>query len=379
MINQLPKISPEQIAVYEEEIKRLSSPATARRKIISLRNYFDWAIREGITNDNPFKKVPSQTTAASITNFPVTDKNVVPPTTTLPQPNVASPTIIDQSQTGYNQSIPPTPQAIIKSESKSIFSFGNFLRGGMLAALIIIILLIGKGYRLPIPYPVVPSGSPMPSPSTTIDINIPTDAQTVRGTQELISKVIREGMVVLSDDSPSIKSIDNITGNTFNVTNSNITTGTVIYGAAPNNLDTYYLLKLESGSPLVTRFNVDAPGNTYVSNVLALAPLGIMAGKVTVDTDGNVRILGNLEVAGDTKTNATAGHAKLPAGSEDTTIKNPKVTDETLVYVTPTTPTDNLVLYVKEKTDGYFKVGFTKTIDEDVEFNWWITDLAQEP
>jgi hypothetical protein len=71
-------------------------------------------------------------------------------------------------------------------------------------------------------------------------------------------------------------------------------------------------------------------------------------------------------------TNATAGTAVLPAGKTEITIKNPKVTNYTLVYITPTSNTQNNVLYVKSKTDGQFVVGFAFPIDVDTTFNWWV-------
>ncbi|MEK7470867.1 MAG: hypothetical protein AAB622_02625, partial [Patescibacteria group bacterium] len=191
---------------------------------------------------------------------------------------------------------------------------------------------------------------------------------------------------------------------------------------------------------------------------LAMAPVEIMAGLVTIDTLGNVIIAGNLAVGGsldvagrinssgltlkDTfkgqalqATNATAsasllslqdadgkqvswvdasgsakfndltagglviagpdatvsgtiingvittsstiGKAVLPAGTSEITIKNPKVTDYTMVYVTPTSSTQNNVLYVKSKQNGQFVVGFTNPINAEAEFNWWIVQVAQ--
>jgi hypothetical protein len=159
---------------------------------------------------------------------------------------------------------------------------------------------------------------------------------------------------------------------------------------------------------------------------LAMAPVEIMAGLVTIDTHGNVNIAGDLVVAGRIKssgltiqdqggaqvaqvnasgsasfqdlaisglaiasdssasdsavvngvitTNATAGKAIIPAGVSEITIKNPKVSDYTLVYITPTSSTLNNVLYVKSKEAGQFVVGFTDPISADVSFNWWIIE-----
>jgi hypothetical protein len=182
---------------------------------------------------------------------------------------------------------------------------------------------------------------------------------------------------------------------------------------------------------------------------LALAPVELMAGKMRIETNGDVVINGNLFVAGTIEssgltlkpdvtrpglvngfgellnlqnvegqkvatidasgsarfktlqteglviagaqnatpsaavngiieTNATAGKAIIPTETAEITIKNPKITDYTLVYVTPTSTTLNNVLYVKSKGAGYFTVGFSQPLLIDVEFNWWVIDVANQ-
>jgi len=82
------------------------------------------------------------------------------------------------------------------------------------------------------------------------------------------------------------------------------------------------------------------------------------------------------EVATDAATlGASVGHATLPAGSQTLLIDNPKVTSETLIYLTPLSSTGNQSLYVLDKTPG---AGFTVAMDapltNDVQFNWWIVN-----
>ena len=130
----------------------------------------------------------------------------------------------------------------------------------------------------------------------------------------------------------------------------------------------------------------------------------IRAGAVKINTNGDVEITGNLYVAGriETKelktnsiiiadnsedgidssigtseisTNATAGKTIIPIGGLEITIRNPKITDDTLVYVTPTSSTNNKTLYVKAKEDGFFTVGFSDPIDTEVSFNWWVIEV----
>ncbi len=161
---------------------------------------------------------------------------------------------------------------------------------------------------------------------------------------------------------------------------------------------------------------------------LGLADVEIMRGLVKIDTFGNVNIAGDLFVAGkieskgidlkdvggntissidasgsasfknlaidgltiatgasesgeivngEISTNSTVGKAVIATGSDEITIRNPKITDYSLIYVTPTSETQNLVLYVKEKGNGYVKVGFDRSLDIDVSFNWWIVEVSQ--
>ena len=92
---------------------------------------------------------------------------------------------------------------------------------------------------------------------------------------------------------------------------------------------------------------------------------------------GAVEATNSAIVDGVITTNATAGSGVIPAGLGEITIKNTSVTDYTLVYVTPTSSTNNYVLYVKSKAPGEFVVGFTNPIDIDVNFNWWIVKVSQ--
>jgi hypothetical protein len=74
------------------------------------------------------------------------------------------------------------------------------------------------------------------------------------------------------------------------------------------------------------------------------------------------------------ETSATAGTAKIGAGSQEITIKNPKIGLDSLVFVTPTSSTTS-VLYVKEQADGSILVGFDSPTTSDVSFNWWIVQV----
>ncbi|MDD5481996.1 MAG: tail fiber domain-containing protein, partial [Candidatus Shapirobacteria bacterium] len=85
-------------------------------------------------------------------------------------------------------------------------------------------------------------------------------------------------------------------------------------------------------------------------------------------------------------TNASAGEAVLPVGQTDLIVYNDRLTEESMIYLTPTSDTKNQVLYIKAKVAkttteaedqsqteiSYFVVGINQPINEEVRFNWWI-------
>ncbi|MFH1601456.1 MAG: hypothetical protein ABIB61_00685, partial [Candidatus Shapirobacteria bacterium] len=83
--------------------------------------------------------------------------------------------------------------------------------------------------------------------------------------------------------------------------------------------------------------------------------------------------------------NASAGAGTLEAGQARVIIYTTQLTPESLVYITPTSDTQNQVLYVSQKyapieeseeneeiTDPYFVVSLNEALENEVEFNWWL-------
>lgn len=107
---------------------------------------------------------------------------------------------------------------------------------------------------------------------------------------------------------------------------------------------------------------------------------------------GDLALAGGLSIGQDQEatnsdgkvlTNKTAGQATLLAGQTKVSIQTNKVTDHSMIYITPLNSTKNQVLYVQAKTadnpatpenEGQFTVGFDFTLDTDVSFNWWIVN-----
>ncbi len=72
------------------------------------------------------------------------------------------------------------------------------------------------------------------------------------------------------------------------------------------------------------------------------------------------------------KTNATAGEGIIPTGKKEVIIYSDKLTSESLVYITPTTDTENQVLFVKQKASDHFTVAIKEELNKEIRFNYWI-------
>ncbi len=136
---------------------------------------------------------------------------------------------------------------------------------------------------------------------------------------------------------------------------------------------------------VITDGNIDsitAPLNLQGS---AAQPLNFMAGKVSIDTSGNMIINGDLKVLGTVtaeKVNvsqAVAGTASILAGTNEITLLNENIKTGALIFVTPTSPTKNSI-YVKSQSEGQVTIGFDEPetpTSANIKFNWWIVGVTQ--
>lgn len=136
--------------------------------------------------------------------------------------------------------------------------------------------------------------------------------------------------------------------------------------------------------------NIDSISSPLNLQGSAAQALNFMAGKVTIDTNGNMVIAGDLKVLGTLDANkvsvskAVAGTATITAGTNEVTMLNDNIKTGALIFVTPTSATKNSI-YVKSQSEGQAVIGFDPTIVEDVEiptatdinFNWWIVGITQ--
>jgi len=133
--------------------------------------------------------------------------------------------------------------------------------------------------------------------------------------------------------------------------------------------------------------SIDASGSAY------FASLGLEADYSAAQSGAIIAAADNYQENGEyspaIKTNATAGIGLLPANEQEIMIYNPKITDKSLIYITPLTDTENKVVFVKAKKaqknaeidaegneipeeKGWFKVAISTPINQEIKFNWWI-------
>jgi len=79
--------------------------------------------------------------------------------------------------------------------------------------------------------------------------------------------------------------------------------------------------------------------------------------------------------AGGSEEAASIGSATITAGRLQALITTEAVTDQSKVFITPTSSTSGQVPYVSRKvSEEYFIVRLDQALPDDVEFDWWIVN-----
>jgi excisionase family DNA binding protein len=119
---------------------------------------------------------------------------------------------------------------------------------------------------------------------------------------------------------------------------------------------------LIQGNGGYTVAGIDASGNATFSGQLSMAEL--FTYKLRLPTTTNESTLsGTLQ--------PSIGSAILPAGETSTTVLNGTISEQSIVFITPTSPISS-TLYVIDKYPGEFIVGTVEPQIDDVTFNWWV-------
>ncbi|PJB48267.1 hypothetical protein CO104_01630, partial [Candidatus Collierbacteria bacterium CG_4_9_14_3_um_filter_43_16] len=136
--------------------------------------------------------------------------------------------------------------------------------------------------------------------------------------------------------------------------------------------------------------NLDTKTAT-VSGTLAVGSSTIATGSANFDllTTGGLVIASGSDdlsatMSAQTASNTTIGTATIASGSAEISIANTKVTDHTLIYITPISDTSNQVLYVKSKNTCELRTencqpSFTVAVPtnpilvtQPISFNFWL-------
>lgn len=149
------------------------------------------------------------------------------------------------------------------------------------------------------------------------------------------------------------------------------------------------------GNLLIKGFEGETVASIDASGSAFFASLGIEADYTATESGVIMAAADNYQENGEyspaIKTNATAGVGLLPANESEIMIYNPKITDQSLIYITPLNDTGNKVVFVKAKKaqknteidlegneipeeKGWFKVAIDMPIDKEIQFSWWIVN-----
>ena len=79
-----------------------------------------------------------------------------------------------------------------------------------------------------------------------------------------------------------------------------------------------------------------------------------------------------IEIKNQTDSNSLSGNNILASGQKEISILNSKIISTSQIYVTATKGGKNQNLQVLSRTDDSFTVGLDSSINEPIEFKWWI-------
>ena len=130
--------------------------------------------------------------------------------------------------------------------------------------------------------------------------------------------------------------------------------------------------------------SIDTTGSPLEIQSLGQQDINFMAGLVTIDTSGNLKVSGNLNVDGEVKAastttgklnisgNETIGASAIPAGETEITIETTAVSSKSAIFVTPQSATDQPLGVISKVIGSSFTVGIVNPALVNIPFSWWI-------
>ncbi len=124
---------------------------------------------------------------------------------------------------------------------------------------------------------------------------------------------------------------------------------------------------------------IDAVGNTLKLQSLGTGSVDLLAGKVTVDANGNIVAKGEITAKKITidesdPASASSGNGILKAGSTTITIKTTAVHARSHFFVTPRVKTTRVLGVSAESDSVSFTVEVVDAPTTDIPFDWWIVN-----
>jgi len=178
-----------------------------------------------------------------------------------------------------------------------------------------------------------------------------------------------------------------LAANNLNVSSSFKSLGETILGktSIAGDLSMDGTLSIEKGS------EINVFGILFLQKSILAQGLDVFNGKVTVDKNGNITVLGEVKasavstnkltilnqlIASSSATlSASIGTGKILAGQTSITIPTRQVSETAKIFVTPRSSTSGQALVVETvKAGESFNVTLDHSISADTTFDWWIVE-----
>jgi hypothetical protein len=135
------------------------------------------------------------------------------------------------------------------------------------------------------------------------------------------------------------------------------------------------------GLDALSESSINTLGGTLKIQSLAVNDIEFEAGKIKMDTQGNMTVEGSITTS-KVKINtsdtlgASAGKDTIPAGQTSIVVDTTAVKPESLIFVTATSKTGQVLSVSNQVAGTSFTVNIPAASAQNINFNWWIVDAV---
>ena len=135
------------------------------------------------------------------------------------------------------------------------------------------------------------------------------------------------------------------------------------------------------GLDALSESSINTLGGTLKIQSLAVNDVEFEAGKIKMDTTGNMVVEGSITTS-KVKINtsdtlgASAGKDTIPAGQTSIVVDTTAVKPESLIFVTATSKTGQVLSVSNQVAGTSFTVNIPAASTQNINFNWWIVDAV---